>query len=1068
MDQLERLDQLCVNTIRTLCIDAVQNAKSGHPGAPMGMAPAAFALWDRFLRHDPAWPEFPNRDRFVLSMGHASMLLYALLHLTGYDVALDDVRSFRQLHGRCAGHPESTLIGGVETTTGPLGQGVGNSVGMAIAERWLAARFNQPGHTIVDYHVYALCSDGDLMEGVGAESASLAGHLALSNLIWIYDNNGITIDGSTEITFSENVARRFQAYGWYVQTVADANNLDELTAAIEAANNESRRPSLIMVQSVIGYGSPNRAGTPKAHGEPLGEREAQLAKEAYGWPLDQPFHVPDEVYVHLRDRALRRGAQSSSEWRAAFESYAAEHPELAREWNQMQAGQVPDDWDADLPTFEPDPKGIATRVADSKVLAAVARKVPWMLGGSADLVASTKTIVPDSGLFQPDEPDGRNLAFGVREHAMAAVMNGLALSKIRPFGSSFLTFTDYCRPSVRLAALSELPCIYLFTHDSVGVGEDGPTHQPIEHLASLRAMPNLDVIRPCDANEVAVAWRHVMRLTDRPALMALTRQTVPTLDRSRYASADGLLQGGYVLSDCDGTPDVILIGTGSEVQHCLEATERLAGDGIDARVVSMPCWELFEQQSQEYRDSVLPPLVKARVSIEAGSTMGWSCYVGDAGVAIGIDRYGLSAPADEVMKELGITADAVVAAARHVVARLKGSIAEDGSGERLDDGTDKSSEASLNTNKTRIHQISESGQAIWCDSISRAMIESGELARLIDVGVVGVTSNPTIFQKAISQGADYDDLIASQVAGGKSVEEIYESIAIGDVGDAADILRPVYDRTGGRDGFVSLEVNPHLAHDTDGTVGEARRLFERLARPNVFIKVPATPAGIPAIETLIAEGINVNVTLIFALAMYDQVMEAYLRGVEQLLQKGGDASRVASVASFFVSRVDSLVDKKLEKSIADGNKGLERLLGKAAVGNAKLAYQRYKSVFGTANFARLSARGAVVQRPLWASTSTKNPKYADTLYVDPLIGRDTVNTLPPQTIEAVLDHGECNDSIEHDVDSYRQVMADIEAAGILMDEVTDELLEAGVKAFADSFDLLTNELRAKISTFQTA
>ncbi len=664
------IDDLCINTIRTLSMDAVQKAGSGHPGAPMGMAPAMYVLWDRFLRHDPANPSFPNRDRFVLSMGHASMLLYSTLHLTGYGISLDDLKAFRQLGGICPGHPESTLTPGVETTTGPLGQGAGNSMGMAIAQRWLASYFNRPGHEIVDYLVYAFCSDGDFMEGVCAESASLAGHLGLDNLIWLYDRNRISIDGETSITFTENVAARFQAYGWFVQHVGDVLNLDELHTRIEAAQAESSRPSLIVVDTQIGYGSPNRAGTAKAHGEPLGEDEVRLAKESYGWDPDHKFVVPDEVVAHMREPAKRRGRGLVESWQARFDAYATSYPELAQQWRQMQGSSLPDDWAADLPVFDADEKGIATRVAAAQALHAIAPRIPWLLGGSADLAVSTKTTVPDSEYFQKDCPEGRNLAFGVREHAMGAVMNGLALSRIRPFGSSFLTFTDYCRPAIRLAAISRLPVIFVFTHDSIGLGEDGPTHQPVEQIASLRAMPDIDVIRPGDANEAVAAWKYVMPITDRPVLLVLTRQRVPTLDREKYAPAEGLFRGAYVLTDCDGTPDVLLIGTGSEVQLCVKAQERLSAEGVKARVISMPCCELFDRQDVGYRDSVLPPAVQARVSVEAGATWGWARYIGSEGSAVGLDRFGASAPSSDVMSALGFTVDTVLREAKRQIKRI--------------------------------------------------------------------------------------------------------------------------------------------------------------------------------------------------------------------------------------------------------------------------------------------------------------------------------------------------------------------------------------------------------------
>ncbi len=673
MNDTNRLiDLLCINTIRTLSMDGVQKANSGHPGAPMGMAPACYVLWDRFLRHNPADPSFANRDRFVLSMGHASMLLYSTLHLAGYELTLDDIKSFRQLHSKCAGHPESTLIPGVEMTTGPLGQGASTSVGMAIAERWLASYFNRPGHEIVDYSVFAQCSDGDFMEGVSSEAASLAGHLGLGNLTWIYDNNSISIDGSTEIAYTEDVAGRFKAYGWHVQRVHDANNVDALHAAYEAAIGEKKRPSLVMVDSQIGFGSPNRAGTPKAHGEPLGADEIRLAKQAYGWDPDKQFYVPEEVTAHMTQGAKRRGGTLQADWDKRFNAYTEAHPDLAAQWRTMQRGELPKGWDEGWPVFDAGAKGVATRVSGGQVLEAIAQRVPWVMGGSADLVASTRTKVPDSEYFSKENHDGRNIAFGVREHGMAAIMNGLALSKIRPFGSSFMTFTDYCRPSIRIAALSNLPSTFIFTHDSICLGEDGPTHQPIEHLASLRAMPNLDVIRPGDANEVVYAWRHIMGTMDRPALMALTRQNVPTFDRKKFKSAEGVLRGAYVLADCTGVPEIILIGTGSELSLCVEAGAKLAAEGAKVRVVSMPCWELFERQEAAYRDSVLPPEVTARVSVEAGSTMGWSRWVGSEGVSIGIDRFGESAPLKDLLDEFGFTSENVTRVAQSLLKKTGG------------------------------------------------------------------------------------------------------------------------------------------------------------------------------------------------------------------------------------------------------------------------------------------------------------------------------------------------------------------------------------------------------------
>jgi transketolase len=665
------LDLLAINTIRTLSMDAVQRANSGHPGTAMAMAPVMHVLWQRYIRHNPANPDWPNRDRFVLSAGHASMLLYSVLHLNGYGITLDDIKNFRQLRSKCAGHPEYGLAPGVETTTGPLGQGVANSVGMAIAERWFAATFNRPGHEIVGYKVFALCGDGCMMEGVSGEAASLAGHLGLGNLIWIYDNNHITIEGNTALAFTEDVATRFMAYDWNVHRVGDANDLDLLTHALDTAAKETQQPTLIIVDSHIAYGSPNKQDTSGAHGEPLGEEEIRLTKQRYGWNPDWQFHIPEEVRGHVGDRAVSRGKAIEAEWNEKLNAYAKAYPDLARRWIQMQNRDLPPGWDSAVPTFPADAKGVAGRDASGKVLNAIAAKVPWLIGGSADLTPSTKTRIAEGGDFQRDAYGGRNLHFGVREHAMGAILNGMALSKLRPFGSGFLIFSDYCRPALRLAALMEQPVLYIFTHDSIGVGEDGPTHQPIEHLASLRAIPHLDVVRPADANEVAVAWRYIMQTTDRPIALILSRQALPTLDRARYASADGLLKGGYVLADSAGTPEVILMGTGSEVQLCVGAYEQLTKEGIKARVVSLPCWSLFERQGDAYWDSVLPPSVRARVAVEAASSFGWRRYTGrgDEGAIIARRDFGASAPIKELLKEFGFTVDMVVREAKRVLKR---------------------------------------------------------------------------------------------------------------------------------------------------------------------------------------------------------------------------------------------------------------------------------------------------------------------------------------------------------------------------------------------------------------
>jgi transketolase len=659
----KKLDELCINTVRTLAMDAVQQANSGHPGTPMALAPVAYVLWDRFLRHNPHNPAWPNRDRFVLSAGHASMLLYAMLHISGYDLPLEELKRFRQWGSLTPGHPEYGHTAGVETTTGPLGQGVANSVGMAIAERWLAAHFNRPGHEIVNHRVYAIAGDGCMMEGVSQEAASLAGHLQLGNLVWIYDNNHITIEGNTALAFTDDVASRFMSYHWNVMRVGDANDIDLLCQAVERAHKETDRPTLIIVDSHIAWGAPNKQDTHGAHGEPLGEEEIRLTKQRYGWPPDAKFLVPDEVRNYT-NRSIERGQQAEADWNARFDAYKAAHPELAAEWETMQRGEMPDGWDSAIPVFPADEKGVAGRDASAKILNAVASRIPWLIGGSADLAPSTKTRMADGGDFEAGSYEGRNFHFGIREHAMGAILNGMALAKLRVYGSGFLIFSDYMRAPIRLSALMELPVNYIFTHDSIGVGEDGPTHQPIEQLISLRAIPQLLVMRPADGNEVAEAWRIMMTAQDRPMALILSRQPLPTVDRTKFASAEGVRRGAYVLADSDGEPEVILMATGSEVQLCMAAYEQLKADGVKARVVSMPCMELFERQTEEYRESVFPMAVRARVAVEAGSTLGWRGYVGLDGRIIARREFGASAPLKELLKQFGFTVENVVAQAR--------------------------------------------------------------------------------------------------------------------------------------------------------------------------------------------------------------------------------------------------------------------------------------------------------------------------------------------------------------------------------------------------------------------
>jgi transketolase len=685
VSEQNRLDQLCINTIRTLSIDAVQQANSGHPGAPMGLAPAVYSLWQYFLHYDPADPLWPNRDRFVLSAGHASMLLYSTLHLAGVravnangevqkdlSVSLDEIKRFRQLGSRTPGHPESHLTTGVETTTGPLGQGVGNSVGMAIAGKWLAANFNKPGFDLFDFRVYAVCGDGDIMEGVAAEAASLAGHLKLGNLCWIYDNNRVTLDGPASWSFSEDVMTRFVGYGWNVTRVSDANDLLQLSRGYEYFQKHNDLPTLLVVDSHIGYGSPHKQDSYEAHGEPLGEAEVKLAKRNYEWPEDAKFLIPEGVYAHMQQGLGTRGAQNREKWNALLARYQQKFPDLAERLAKMRKRALPAGWDKNLPNFPADPKGMATRESSGKVLNALAQNIPWLVGGSADLAKSNKTNLTfdGAGEFLTNEFTGRNVHFGVREHGMGAATNGMTLTLLRGFCATFFNFSDYMRASMRLAALMEIPVLFIFTHDSIGVGEDGPTHQPVEQLAALRAMPNMVVLRPGDANEVTEAYKVALQHAHGPSTMVFSRQAVPTLDRSKYASASGTAKGAYVLADTGGAnPEVILMATGTELQWAVTAHEKLQAEGIKSRVVSMPSWELFEAQDAAYQESVLPASVTARVSIEMASTLGWDRYVGPKGKIIGMHSFGASAPLKDLLKKFGFDAEAVVSAAKQLLGK---------------------------------------------------------------------------------------------------------------------------------------------------------------------------------------------------------------------------------------------------------------------------------------------------------------------------------------------------------------------------------------------------------------
>jgi transketolase len=682
---IQELDELAINTIRTLSIDAVQQANSGHPGTPMALAPLVYVIWNEIMRFDPQDPIWPNRDRFVLSNGHASMLLWSVLYLTGtravnakYErpgepaVTLDDIRHFRQLGSKAPGHPEYHLVSGVEATTGPLGQGIADSVGMAIARKWLAGRYNKAGFDLFDYNVYAVCGDGCLMEGVGSEAASLAGHLALDDLCWIYDNNHITIDGNTRITFTEDVAARFLAYRWNVLRVSDANDLESIEEALAAFRKTKDRPTLIILDSHIGYGSPHKVDTSAAHGEPLGEDEVRLVKRAYHWPEDAKFLVPDGVIEHFADGIGARGGKARHDWEATFAKYRERFPDLATEIDQMQLRELPAGWDRNLPSFPTDGKGIAGRDASGQVLNVLAQNIPWFLGGSADLASSTRTELKFAGAgeFEAGTPDGRNLHFGIREHAMAAIVNGLSLSKLRAFGSTFFVFSDYARPAIRLSSLMELPTIFVFTHDAMGDGEDGPSHQPVEQLISLRAIPGLVVLRPADANEVVEAYRYILQLRHQPAAIVLSRQPLPTFDRRKYASAAGVARGAYIMADArDGSPEIILIASGSEVALVIQAYETLTARGIRSRVVSMPSWDIFEHQTQSYREEVLPAAVTARLAVEQGSVLGWAEYVGPRGRVIGMKTFGASAPLKELQRKFGFEPEHVVSVAMELLGR---------------------------------------------------------------------------------------------------------------------------------------------------------------------------------------------------------------------------------------------------------------------------------------------------------------------------------------------------------------------------------------------------------------
>ena len=1045
------LEQRCVNVIRGLAMDGPQRAGNGHPGTAMALAPLAHVLFTRILRHDPSDPGWVDRDRFILSNGHASILLYSMLYLNGYGLTLDDLEHFRQWGSRTPGHPEVHATAGVEVTTGPLGQGFGNAVGMAIAERFLRHRF---GPETVDHHVFAFAGDGDLMEGISHEAASLAGHLGLGRLVVVFDDNHITIDGATELACTDDVMGRFQSYGWHTERLGEvANDLDALEAGLRRGMAEADRPSLLVLRSHIGWPSPHRTDTKEAHGDALGADEVRATKALLGLPEDEEFYVPDDVLEFYRARA-RRGREAREAWEARQDRAETDRAELAA----CLAGRGLEGWADDLPTFEAGTQ-LATRKAANKVLVATAAKIPGLLAGAGDLTGNTGVDLGGEADAQSRaNPGGRQVHFGIREHAMASTMNGMALhGGVLPVGGTFFVFSDYARPAVRLAALSGAHVVYFFTHDSIGLGEDGPTHQPIEQLASLRAMPGLRVIRPADANETAAAWRLAVEL-DGPTALVLTRQDVPVLEGTAALARSGVALGGYVLRPAE-RPDVVLIGTGSEVQHCLGAAAILESAGTSAQVVSLASFELFADADPSHRGAVLPAGVP-RLAVEAASSFGWERYA-DATVAI--DHFGASAKASVNMAKFGFTPEHVAASAaapagRHRVARPSRSrrAVAAGFGRRPKEPT-----------MTKLHELFErGGQSPWLDNLQRSYLSSGRLADLVAEGVRGLTSNPTIMAKAISAGADYDEEFAALKAKGLGIDDIYWDLVVGDVLGALDVLRPVFDESGGRDGFVSIEVAPSLAHDTEATTSAARDLHTRIDRPNCLVKIPATLEGVPAIRTMIAEGRSINVTLIFSLERYADVIEAYLSGLEALVAAGGDPSGVASVASFFVSRVDTEVDRRLGE-VADAKAGTPEaeqarsLCGSAALAQARLAYGLYRERFSGPRWEALAAAGARTQRPLWASTSTKNPAYPDLLYVDGLVAPETVNTMPEDTVERFLDHGRAEPFDEAALAAASKTVADLAGLGIHLEDVAEVLEREGVASFAASFDDLIASLRDK-------
>ncbi len=1013
------------NALRALAMDAVQLANSGHPGMPMGMADIAEVLWRHHLRHNPDNPGWANRDRFVLSNGHGSMLLYGLLHLTGYDLSVEDLKAFRQLHSKTPGHPEYRYTPGVETTSGPLGQGISNAVGMALAEKLLACEFNRPGHTIVDHHTWIFLGDGCLMEGISHESCALAGTWGLGKLIAFWDDNGISIDGHVEGWFSDDTPGRFEAYGWQVIRAVDGHDAAAIASAIASAKANTSQPTLICCKTTIGFGSPNKAGTHDSHGAPLGAAEIAATRAALGWN-HAPFHIPQEIYASWDAR--QAGTAQEQQWQQGLAAYAAEYPTLAHELQRRLRGELPQNFASDctaaLAAVVAKAETIASRKASQNAITALAAHLPEMLGGSADLTGSNLTNWPTCRSVTPDGlragQGGNYIHYGVREFGMAAILNGMVLhGGWRCFGGTFLMFSEYARNALRMSALMKLPTVYVFTHDSIGLGEDGPTHQPVEQVATLRLIPNMDVWRPADAVETQVAWNLALQSQDHPTCLILSRQNLPHQTRSA-AQIETIQRGGYVLSDAQGcAAQAVIVATGSEISLAMAAQQQLAAKGVAVRVVSLPSWFAFQKQDLAWQASVLPAGLP-RVAVEAGVTGWWHQVVGIDGAVVGIDSFGESGPASELYAHFGITVEAVVAATLRILDRPD----------------------------SRIAAIALHGQQIWLDKLSRSLVANGELAHWVEQHrVTGVTSNPAILAHALSTDMAYAPALEQLRAEEASLERRFERLAIPDVQAACDVLRALYERTDGEAGYVSFEVSPRLSRDGAATLAAARRLWSEIDRPNAMIKIPATPECMEAIATALEDGININVTLMFSPHHVCEVFEACANGLTRRHARGLPLGRVRAVASLFVSRVDTLLDPQLPPTEVS-------LRGNIGIANARAAYAQWLDRFGGSQFAHLRAAGAHPPKCLWASTGVKNPAWNPTRYVDALIGPDTVNTVPDVTLSAFAESGSALRTLDSDLSAAKSILQRAADLGIDLDKVGEQLQVDGLKQFELAFDTL--------------